>query len=179
MKRWLLAGLVSTLTSPGVPADEPAPAHKAPVCLMLNHRILGPRTADRPLPLLAGSPAGGFRLACSAPWSALSPNNQPLQIVDCFAGSLLQVANEAACGRDTGPLWVNTRWVVTTADKQRTQKRAATCQQLETGALAASRDFNLDCVPQKKELTPTAKSIQSAPAAAPTVPPAAAPRPSP
>lgn len=179
MKRGLFVALVCVLTSPGVPADEPASSDKPAVCPMLNQRILGPRAEDRPLPLLAGSPARGFRPACSAPWSALSPNNQPLKIVDCFRGSLLQVANEAACGRDTGPLWVSTRWVVTTADQQRTQTRAATCQQLETGALAASRDFGLDCVPQKKELPPKAESTQHAPAAAPATPPASPPHPSP
>ena len=167
MKRRLFVALTCLLTSPGVPADEPAAVDKPAVCLMLNQRILGPRSGDRPLPLLAGSPARGFRPACSAPWSALSPNNQPLKIVDCFRGSLLQVANEAACGRDTGPLWVSTRWVVTTADKQRTQTRAASCQQLETGALAATRDFGLDCVPQKKDPPPKAESTQQAPAAAP------------
>jgi hypothetical protein len=176
MKRWLFVALVSALTSPAVPADEPAAADKPAVCLMLNHRILGPRSEDRPLPLLAGSPARGFRPACSASWSALSPNNQPLKIVDCFRGSLLQVANDAACGRDTGPLWVSTRWVVTTADKQRTQTRAATCQQLETGALAATREFGLDCVPQKQEPRPKSESSQHAPAAAPA---AAAPAPHP
>jgi len=185
MKRRLFVALTCLLTSPGVPADEPAAVDKPAVCLMLNQRILGPRSGDRPLPLLAGSPARGFRPACSAPWSALSPNNQPLKIVDCFRGSLLQVANEAACGRDTGPLWVSTRWVVTTADKQRTQTRAASCQQLETSALAATRDFGLGCVPQKKELPPKAEATQHAPApasaAAPasSAPAAAAPHPSP
>jgi hypothetical protein len=178
MKRWLLVALACVLTSPGVPADEPAASDKPAVCPMLNQRILGPRSDDRPLPLLAGSPAHGFRPACSAPWSTLSPNNQPLRIVDCFRGSLLQVANEAACGRDTGPLWVSTRWVVTSADKQRTQTRAATCQQLETGALAATRDFVPDCVPQKKDLAPKAESTQHAPATAPAAPAAAAPHPS-
>ena len=171
MKSWLLVALACVLSSPGVKADQPASSDKPAMCPMLNQRILGPRSDDRPLPLLAGSPARGFRPACSAPWSALSPNNQPLKIVDCFRGSLLQVANEAACGPDTGPLWVSTRWVVTTADKQPTQTRAASCQQLETGALAATRDFAPDCVPQKKELPPKAA------APAPAAPAAAAPHP--
>jgi hypothetical protein len=181
MKSGLFLALACVLTSPGVAADEPAAPDKPAVCPLLNQRILGPRSDDRPLPLLAGNPARGFRPACSAPWSALSPNNQPLKIVDCFRGSLLQFANEAACGRDTGPLWVSARWVITTADKQPAQTRAATCQQLETGALAATRDFGLDCVPQKKELPPKAESTQhtAAPAAEPATPPASTPHPGP
>jgi hypothetical protein len=162
MKRWLLVALVSTVASPGVPADEPAHADKTGVCLAPDNRILGPRSEDRPLPLLAGSPAHGFRPACSVLWSALSPNNQPLRIVGCFQGGLLQVANDVACGADTGPLWVSTRWVVTSADKQRTPSRAATCQHLETGALAATREFG--CVQEKKDLAPKPEPIQRAPA---------------
>jgi hypothetical protein len=167
MKRWLLMALASAATSPGLPADEPAHADKPAVCLMLNQRILGPRSDDRPLPLSAGSAARGFRPACSVPWSALSPNNQPLKIVDCFGHSLLQIGNAAACGPDTGPLWVSSRWVVTTADKQQPASRTVTCQQLETSALAATRDLALDCVPKKPAPT----------AAAPMTPAAAAPHP--
>jgi hypothetical protein len=181
MKRWLLVALVSAATSPGVPAEEPAPADKPAACLMLNHRILGPRSGGRPLPLLAGDPAHGFRAACSVPWSTLSPNNRALPIIDCYQGSLLRVANDAACGRDTGPLWVSTRWVLTSADQQRPPNRTATCQHLETGALAATRDFEPDCVPQKKELPPKAASGQHVPAqpSAPATPAAVAPNPRP
>src|SRR5271170_3641760 len=100
MKKWLLIALASAAASPGVPADEPPPADKPAVCLMLNDRILGPRSDGRPLPLSAGTAARGFRPACSVPWSTLSPNNQPLKILDCFHSSLLQIANNAACGPD-------------------------------------------------------------------------------
>jgi hypothetical protein len=168
MKTWLLVALASATVAAGVPADEPAPADKPAVCPMLNQRILGPRSDERPLPLLAGSAARGFRPACSVLWGTLSPNNQPLKIVDCFRGSLLQVANDAACGPDTGPLWVSARWVITTADKQQPASRTATCQQLETSALAATRELALDCVPKKR---PPAE------AATPATPAAAAPHP--
>ena len=167
MKRWLLIAIASAATSAGVPADEPAPAGKPAVCPLLGQRILGPRSEQRPLPLSAGSAARGFRPACAVSWSVLSPNNQPLNIVDCFNGSLLQVANSTACGSNTGPLWVSSRWVVTTADKQQPASRAATCQQLETSALAATRELALGCVPKKR---PPA-------AAAPATPAAAAPQP--
>jgi hypothetical protein len=184
MKRWLLVALValvSAAAAPLVPADEPAPADKPAACAMLNQRILGPRSGGRPLPLLAGDPAHGFRAACSVPWSTLSPHNQALPILDCYQGSLLQVANDAACGRDTGPLWVSTRWVLTSADEQRPLNRAAACQHLETGALAATRDFQPDCLPQDKQTPPKAATAQHAPAqpAAPATPAAAAPNPSP
>jgi hypothetical protein len=165
MKRWLLIAIASAASSPGVAADEPAPVNKPAVCALLGHRILGPRSDQRPLPLSAGSAARGFRPACSVSWSVLSPNNQPLKIVDCFNRSLLQVANNAACGADTGPLWVNARWVVTTADKQHPASRTATCQQLETSALAATRELALDCVPKKR--TPAAAAPASPAAAAP------------
>ncbi len=150
MKRWLLIVIATAAASPGVWAAEPAPADKPAVCPLLGQRILGPRSEERPLPLSTGSAARGFRPACSVSWSTLSPNNQPLKIVDCFNGSLLQVANNTACGANTGPLWVSSRWVVTTADKQQPASRAATCQQLETSALAATRELALDCVPKKR-----------------------------
>lgn len=134
-------------------ADPPAPGGKVDACLVLNNRILGPRASDRPLPLLSGDPTHGLHFACAAPWSKLSPTNRPLPVTDCYQGSLLQVANDAACGRETGPLWINSRWVVTSAELQRdAHSHAAVCQQLETGAWAGTRDLNLDCVPQKKEL---------------------------
>lgn len=184
MKRWprcLLAALVSAATSPGAPAAEPAAADKPAACLLLNHSILGPRSGGRPLPLLAGDPVHGFRPACSVHWSTLSPHNQALPIIDCYQGSLLRVANDAACGRDTGPLWVSTRWVLTSADKLRPQTRTATCQHLETGALAATRDFEPDCVPQEKGPPSKAAPGQKVPAqpAAPATPAAAVPNPGP
>jgi hypothetical protein len=150
MKAWLPAVLLGALSALGVRADEPPPAARSDdACLkMADNLILGPRTADRPLPLLSGDPVRGFRPACSVPWSTLSPKNQPLAILGCFSrGSLLRVANDAACGRSTGPLWVDSRWVVISRDLTRSAKPLATCRKLENSALAASRDFDPECVP--------------------------------
>jgi hypothetical protein len=155
MRRWLLLALASSAAVLAVRADEPPQADKADACLMLNNRILGPRAADRPLPLLSGDSTRGFRPACAVPWSTLSPKNQSLPIVGCFHGSLLQVANDTVCGKGTGPLWVSARWVVTSADLEHREKLLAVCQQLETGAWAGTRDFNLDCKPRKKESKPS------------------------
>ncbi len=179
----------------GASADPPAPGAKSAGCLMINNRVLGPRAPDRLLPLLSGDPTRGFHAACAVSWSKLSPTNQPLPVTDCYQESLLQVANDAACGRQTGPLWINSRWVVTSAELQDTHSHAAVCQQLETGAWAGTRDLQLDCVPRKKELRPetttppqthaqpassAAPAAEAAPAAAsappaPTVPPASPP----
>lgn len=160
MTRWLQAALLTVAMVPGAWPDEPAPAASPDACLVLNNRILGPRAPDRLLPLLSGDPAKGLHPACAVPWSKLSPANRPLPVTDCYRGSLLQVANDTACGRQTGPLWINSRWVVTSAELQDTHAHAAVCQQLETGAWAGTRDLQLDCVPAKKEL-----SLESAPPA--------------
>jgi hypothetical protein len=176
MKRWLVLTLLCTVAAPVPRADEPAPA-KGEACLMLNNRVLGPRSADRPLPLSLRDPSG-FRPACAVPWSALSPRNQPLPVLDCCCqNSMLQVANDSACGRGTGPLWVDSRWVVTSAELQRPEAHAATCQQLDTGAWAGTRAYDFDCVPQKKELQPKDASNPqpAAAAAAPAPAPAATP----
>ena len=170
MSRWLLLPLFTVALVPGARADEPAPAAASDACQVLNNRILGPRVPDRLLPLLSGDPAKGFHAACAVAWSTLSPTNQPLPVTECYRGSLLQVANDAACGRQTGPLWINARWVVTSGELQDTHAHAAVYQQLETGAWAGTRDLNLDCVPQKKEM-----SLQSAPAAQAPKPAASAP----
>jgi hypothetical protein len=175
MKRWLLGALAAGIPL-GVAADEPSAPAKDDACLILNNRVIGPRTADRPLPLLAGDPAHGFRPACSVPWSTLSPKNQALAVVGCFRGSLLQVANDAACGRGTGPLWVSSRWVVTSAEQQQQQpqKQVAVCQQLETHAWAGTRDFPSGCEARKtKDLQPESEpqhpaESQPAPAAGST-----------
>lgn len=155
MRPWLLMTLLGPLAIAVAPADEPVRPDSDDACLMLNNRILGPRSGDRPLPLLSGDPARGFRAACAVPWSALSPKNQALPIVGCFRGNLLQLANNAACGKDTGPLWVSARWVVTSAELQHHDKQVAVCQQLETNAWAGTRDFKLDCQPRKKQGTKT------------------------
>lgn len=178
MTRWLLLALLLAVT-PAAWSDEPAQAPKSDACLALNNRILGPRAPDRPLPLLSGNPATGLHAACAVPWSKLSPTNRPLPVTDCYRGSLLQVENDAACGRQTGRLWINTRWVVTSAELQDTHAHAAVCQQLETGAWAGTRDLQLDCVPQKKELrlesAPPAAANPTQPATSPAAPTAPAP----
>jgi hypothetical protein len=182
MKRWLLA-LLSMATAAGVPAGEPAPPPRHDACQVPDNRILGPRTLNRPLPLLAGDPTGGFHPACAVPWARLSPKNQPLAVVGCYRGNLLQVANDSACGRGTGPLWVSLRWVVTSGEARQAQTRTTACQQLETGTYAATRDFQPDCVPQSaapaqpaRAPTPTSGAT---PASAPSSSAAPAPPPVP
>jgi len=154
-------------------AAEPRAAAADDGCLMLNNRILGPRVEDRPLPLLRRDPARGFVPACSVKWSVISPRNEPVPVEGCFKGSLLQVANDSACGAGTGHLWVGARWVVTTADLEHGTERVAVCEQLETGAWAGTRAFSFGCKPRSRELKPDAKPDETPPPA-PT-PPAAAP----
>jgi len=174
MRLYPLMAVLFAAAAAVVRADEPvtAAAAKPPAaCQMPNNRILGPRSADRPLPLLAGDPQHGFHAACAVPWSTLSPKNEGLAVVDCFQGSLLRLDNSSACGVATGPLWVGSRWVLTSADLNRTANRAATCQQLQTGAWAGTRDLNLDCVPRKKG--PDSKADPAAPAPVAGTPPSA------
>jgi hypothetical protein len=140
----LLGVLATAVVSAGEPPAKPA---APPECLMLNNQILGPRTQGQNLPLLSGDESHGFLPACSVLWSTLSPRNEPLPVVACFRGSLLQIANHDACGRETGPLWVSARWVVTTTDLAQQHTRVALCHQLETGAWAGTRDFHVDCRP--------------------------------
>jgi hypothetical protein len=174
----LLAAL-SALSALGVRADEPPQATRSDeACLKVaDNLILGPRTEDRPLPLLSGDPVRGFRPACSVPWSTLSPKNRPLAILGCFArGSLLRMPNDTACGRSTGPLWVDRRWVVISRDLTRKDKPAATCRKLESNALAASRDFDPECVPASREMPP-ADTTAPAGTAAPATPASSNPTP--
>jgi hypothetical protein len=178
MRAWVLLTLGCTLAAAQLRAAEPPRAHAGDGCLMLNNRVLGPRKGDRPLPLLSGDPTHGLHPACTVPWSALSPHNQALPVTDCFRRSLLKVANDSACGSGTGPLWVDARWVVTSADLRKPLIHAATCEQLETGTWAGTRAFSFDCVPRKKALHPeTASPAAASPAAASpaAAPPAAAP----
>ena len=173
MTRWLLVALLCSGIARDLPAaDPPATLARAPGnCQFADNRIVGPRTQNRPLPLLAGEPANGFHAACTVAWSTLSPHNQSLPVVGCFRDSLLQLDNDAACGRGTGRLWVSSRWVLTSADLQRTQGRAAaTCQRLDNSAVAATRDFLPDCVPRQPAVAPSAPTPAAAvtPATAPT-----------
>ena len=178
MKKSLLALLIAA-TPAGVPADEPTPPPEHDACRVPDNRILGPRTLNRPLPLLAGDPTDGFHPACAVPWATLSPNNQPLAVVGCYRGNLLQVANDSACGRGTGPLWVSLRWVVTSGEARQAQSRATTCQRLETGTYAATRDFQPDCVPQgttPRQPAGAAPTATTAPASSSAPTPSPAPR---
>lgn len=183
MIRSPLVVLLAMAMTAGAWADPPAKP-KADSCLVINNRILGPRTPGQLLPLSSGDPAHGFHTACTLPWNKVSPSNAPLPITDCYAGGYLQVANVAACGRQTGSLWVSSRWVVTSAQLQDTQTHAVVCQQLETGTWAGTRDLKFDCLPQKIErrfdLAPPAQAPAqpaktTAPAAAPAAPNAPAP----
>jgi len=181
MTRALLAMLVWAVATLAARADEPAAASSATACAVPNQQIIGARAPDRPLPLLSGDPARGFRTACSVPWSALSPNKLPLPVLGCFQGSLLQLPAGAVCPRVSGPLWVSSRWVKTNAappqsagaDPSRTAAKAS-CEQLQTGAYAATRDYRYSCVPAQRDLP--VKPPPAAPAKAPPAsPPAAAP----
>jgi hypothetical protein len=148
VRYWPWLAVLGVLAAAAVPAGEPPAKTAAPAeCLMLNNQILGPRTQGQTLPLLSGDESHGFLPACSVPWSTLSPRNAPLPVVACFRGSLLQIANHDVCGRETGPLWVSARWVVTTAGLAQRQTRVALCHQLETGAWAGTRDFHVECTP--------------------------------
>jgi hypothetical protein len=187
MRWWGLVLACAAQSAQLATAQEPAPQARSDACLKLDNRVLGPRTSNRPLPLLSGDAAHGFHPACMVTWQTLSPRNEPLPITDCFSGSLLQIANEGACGSGTGPLWVNSRWVMTSAELSKPAARAATCQQLDTGAWAGTRAYDFDCVPQRKALKNEGAPAESparpaaaaapAPAAAPTSPAATSPAP--
>jgi hypothetical protein len=173
MRQYLALVLLCTANA-AVQADEPAaPAAPAPKsCLTPDNKVLGPRSGDRPLPLLSGDPQHGFHSACAVAWSTLSPKNEALPVAECFQGSLLRLDHVSACGLPPGPLWVSSRWVITSAELSRATSRAATCQQLETGAWAGTRDLNLECIPQKKA---NAQADAARPAPAPATAPASTP----
>jgi hypothetical protein len=152
VKAMLPALAILSAAAPSQAAEPPA-ALPAEACLMLNNRVLGPRTESRPLPLLRGDAEHGFTTACSATWNAINPKNEPLPVEACFRGSLLQLPNDSACGAGTGKLWIGARWVITSADLAQGKVRAAVCQQLETGAWAGTRAFSLECKPRTRDLT--------------------------
>jgi hypothetical protein len=176
MSRRMLFTVLAAAAVHATWAEEPVQAPKLKLCAVLNNRILGPRTADRPLPLLQGDPVHGLRAACAVSWSTLSPGNHALEVADCYQDSLLQLRNDAACGRGTGPLWISSRWVVTSAELQQAQVDPAICQKLDTGTWAGTRDFPLTCRPEKKDFEVQPKAASESPATA-TPAPAAAPAP--
>jgi hypothetical protein len=176
VNRFALAIALLAAAPGSMRADDKPTAAPADACLMLNNRILGPRAQGRPLPLLRGDAEHGFTPACSAAWSLISPKNEPVPVSACYQGSLLQVANDSACGAGTGKLWISARWVVTSADLAQGNQRAAVCQQLETGAWAGTRAFSFECTPRGKELkTDDQPAAPAAAPAAPSSPPAATP----
>lgn len=179
MTRWLLAILLGLAAACAARADPPATAASATACAVPHQAITGPRAPDRLLPLLSGDPLQGFRTACSVAWSTLSPKQLPLPVLGCFQGSLLQVSAQAVCPGVSGPLWVSSRWVRTTADRppaggadQSRSAAQATCEQLQTGAYAATRDYQYTCQPAQRDLKvktapaePAKAPLDSAPAA--------------
>src|SRR5689334_23396193 len=175
MRQYLALALLCAAGA-GARADEPAQpaASPPPACQSPNNKILGPRSGDRPLPLLSGDPQHGFHSACAVPWSTLSPKNEALPVAECFQGSLLRLDHVSACGLPPGPVWLSSRWVITSAELSRATSRAATCQKLETGAWAGTRDFNLECIPQKK---PNSGGDRAQPAPSATTAPTPAPTP--
>jgi hypothetical protein len=169
----LIALLTAPVTAPFATAQPASSSAASDSCLKIDNRVLGPRTSDRPLPLLSGDAAHGFHPACTVSWRALSPRNEALPVTDCFRGSLLQIPNDSACGTGTGPLWVSSRWVMTSAELAKPAARAAACQQLDTGSWAGTRAYDFDCVPQKKELKQTSDTKPAAAKPATTATPPA------
>jgi hypothetical protein len=96
---------------------------------------------------MSGDAVHGFRPACTLPWSAISPKNEPLAVAACFRGGLMQLEIDAVCGVGKGRVWVSSRWVVTTAELAAHKDKAAGCQQLQTGAYAATRGLPPPCTP--------------------------------
>jgi hypothetical protein len=176
MTRWLLIALMSAGIVRDVAADTPS-TEALRACQIPDNHIVGSRTRNRPLPLQAGDAAHGFHPACTVAWSRLSPNNQSLPVVGCFQDSLLQLDNDAACGRGTGRLWVSSRWVVTSADLQRMRDHdGATCERLDNAAVAATRDWLPECVPQNGVQPASApRAGASAPVSTPAAPAGPAP----
>jgi hypothetical protein len=163
MKPRFLAALVWASTNVGM-ADQPTAPAETGICSALHNQVLGPKVNVSTLPLLKGDPAHPKR-ACSVPWSVLSSNNQPLPIVGCYMGRLLQVQNKTACGSDTDFLWVERTWVVTSADKTQalTSNRPANCQSLDTTSTAATRDYHPECAPQRSPRPPNNNNATAPP----------------
>jgi hypothetical protein len=144
MKSFAIVATILVLAPYGLSADQPSTAGRD-VCAATHDRIVGPRTKDRPLPLMSGDEAHGFRPACSVPWNILSPHDEPIPIVACFRGNLLQIENDKACGGGTGRLWISVRWVVTRAASEDSGK-VVVCQHLDTASYAGTRGLTPPCV---------------------------------
>jgi hypothetical protein len=148
MRTSLAAFIVCTAGACCAWADPPVAPPAGDVCKVSDNVITGANTHGGALPLYHGDPAHP-KIACVVSWSALSPDGRPLSVQGCFEGKLLQLPNDSACGGHTGPLWVERRWVVTRADKPPVADAKASCQQLDTSTVAATRDFRPECLAEK------------------------------
>jgi hypothetical protein len=154
-------------------ADPPAASAPADLCSVPDNAILRPNTEGRPFPVLKGDPAHP-KVACLVKWQTLSPDNHALAVRGCFDGKLLELPNDSACGRGTGPLWVERRWVVTRADKPPPANALASCQSIDTSTNAATRDFHPECQAPKAD-TPAGSPAKRTPRALPETAEPAAP----
>jgi hypothetical protein len=145
VKYLAVATVLLSLFPRGLLATDP-PAVTAVGCAVPNNRIVGPRTHGRPLPLLTGDAAEGFRPACLMAWNVIDPTNQPMIITACLSGGLLQIDVAARCGVAKGKLWISSRWVITSAELASPGPKSAACQQMQTDAYAASRAIPAPCV---------------------------------
>lgn len=143
MKHFAVAAAL--LLASSAPSAEQAPAAVRDSCAAKHDRIIGPKTGDRPLPLMSGDELHGFRPACNVRWAALSPRGEPVTVTACYRENLLQIDNETACGVGKGRLWVSIRWVVTRAATEAGSGRVA-CQHLDTAAYAGTRGLPPPCV---------------------------------
>lgn len=144
MRTTLPAALLCAACACQADADPPPAAAAADLCKVPDMLIIRANTGGAPLPLLKGDPAQP-RMACSVPWATLSPDNRALPVVGCFAGKLLQLPNDSACGHGTGRLWVERRWVVINIDNKTPANTLATCEEVETSVNAATREFRPEC----------------------------------
>jgi hypothetical protein len=172
MRTRLAAFVVCTAAASWASADSPVATPAGDVCKVPDNVITGANTHGGALPLFRGDPAHP-KMACMVSWSVLSPDGRPLPVQGCFEGKLLQLPNDSACGGHTGPLWVERRWVVTRADKPPVADAKASCQELDTSTVAATRDFRPECLAEKAAAQP--KNAGAARATAPVPPDTAAP----
>jgi hypothetical protein len=174
MKTSLAAFIVCAAGACCASADPPVAPPAADGCKVPDNVITGPNTHGGALPLFHGDPAHP-KMACMVSWSVLSPDARPLPVQGCFEDKLLRLPNDSACGGHTGPLWVERRWVVTRADKPPVADAKASCQELDTSTVAATRDFRPECVAGKAAAHP--KDAAAAKTSAPVPPDTAAPPP--
>ena len=82
MKTAVRVSLLCALAPGFLAADEPpAKPLEHDLCQTPDNQVMGPRSDDRPLPLLAGDAEHGFHPACAVSWATLSPMGRPLQVL--------------------------------------------------------------------------------------------------